>query len=174
MNPLLSISLYFLAVIASAWLLNTFVITRDVVSGDSMSDTLNDGDVVMLDILSFRLSSPKRSDLVVFTAPDRPDSLMIKRIIGLPGETVRMDEEGNIFINERQINDPHASEPANEAGLASGRGITLGKDEYFVLGDNRNHSMDSRFPQVRNVKKDKIRGRVLLRILPLKDFGKVK
>jgi len=174
MNPLLSISLYFLAVIASAWLLNTFVITRDVVSGDSMSDTLNDGDVVMLDILSFRLSSPKRSDLVVFNAPDRPGSLMIKRIIGLPGETVRMDEEGNIFINERQINDPHASEPADEAGLAAGRGITLGKDEYFVLGDNRNHSMDSRFPQVRNVKKDKIRGRVLLRILPLKAFGGVK
>ncbi len=174
MNPLLSISLYFLAVIAATFILNSFVITRDVVLGDSMADTLNDGDVVMLDLISYRFSSPKRWDLVVFPAPDRPDSYMVKRIVGLPGETVRIDEEGNLFINERQQNDSHATEITEDPGLASGRGVTLASDEFFVLGDNRNHSMDSRSPQVRNVKKEKIRGRVFLRILPFKDFGKVK
>ncbi len=158
---------------AAAWLLNSFVITRDVVSGDSMCDTLNDGDVVMLDLISYRFSSPKRNDVIVFPAPDNASTYMVKRIIGLPGETVRMDEEGSIFINDRLINDSHATQSAEDPGLAAGVGVTLGKDEYFVLGDNRNHSMDSRYVQVRNIKKRMIKGRVFFRILPLNGFGRI-
>ncbi len=173
-NSILSLSLYFLAVVGAAWLLNSFVITRDVVSGDSMYDTLNDKDVVMLDLISYRFSKPGRFDIVVFPAPDRKNSYMVKRIVGLPGETVRMDEEGNIFVNERLINDSHATEKVTDPGLAGGHGVVLGSDEYFVLGDNRNHSLDSRYENVRNVRKKLIKGRVFLRILPLNNFGKVK
>ncbi len=160
--------------VAAAWLLNSFVITRDVVLGDSMYDTLNDRDVVMLDLISYRFSKPGRFDVVVFPAPDQRNTYMVKRIVGLPGETVRMDEEGNIYINERLINDSHATEKVTDPGLAGGHGVVLGSDEYFVLGDNRNHSLDSRYENVRNIRKNMIKGKVFLRILPLDNFGKVK
>ncbi|MBQ7463476.1 MAG: signal peptidase I, partial [Lachnospiraceae bacterium] len=68
-NEALSLSLYFLVIVAAAWFLNSFVITRDVVSGNSMYDTLNDGDILMVDLLSYRFSSPKRFDIVVFPSP---------------------------------------------------------------------------------------------------------
>ncbi len=170
----LSLSLYFLAIVAAAWILNSFVITRDVVSGNSMYDTLNDGDMFMVDLLSYRFSSPKRFDVVVFPSPLEKNANIVKRIIGLPNETVSIDDEGNISVNGNVINDRYGTETINDPGLASGKGITLGSDEYFVLGDNRNDSLDSRSREIGNVKKKKIKGKAVFLIWPLKNFGKVK
>ncbi|MBO4375136.1 MAG: signal peptidase I [Lachnospiraceae bacterium] len=160
--------------VAAAWLLNSFVITRDVVSGNSMYDTLNDGDVLMVDLISYRFSSPKRFDIVVFPSPFEKNANIVKRIIGLPNETVSIDEDGNITVNGRIINDRYGTEKIADPGLAKGSGITLGNDEYFVLGDNRNDSLDSRSEKIGNVRKKKIKGRAVLIIWPFKDFGKVK
>lgn len=170
----MSLSLYFLVIVATAWFLNSFVITRDAVSGDSMYDTLNDGDILMVDLLTYRFSSPKRFDIVVFPSPFEKNANIVKRVIGLPNETVCIDEEGNILVNDRAINDRYGTEKINDPGLAGKKGITLGPDEYFVLGDNRNDSLDSRSEKIGNVKKKRIRGRAILRIWPLKDFGGVK
>ena len=172
-SGILSNSIYLLLVIAAAFLLNSFVITRDVVSGDSMYDTLSDKDVVMINRLTYSFSSPKRFDIVVFPDSDSLGGDIVKRIVGLPGETVRIDDEGNIYINERLLNEHYGIETIKDPGLASGRGITLSSDEYFVLGDNRNNSMDSRFAQIRNVKRSRIKGKVFFRILPLSSFGAV-
>ena len=170
----LSLSLYFLAIVAAAWLLNSFVITRDVVSGNSMYDTLNDGDILMVDLLSYRFSSPKRFDIVVFPSPFERNANIVKRIIALPNETVTIDDEGNIYINGQKLNDRYGTETIEDPGLASGRGISLGGDEYFVLGDNRNDSLDSRSHEIGNVKRKKIRGKAVLLIWPPGSFGKVK
>ncbi len=173
-GEVLSLSLYFLAIVATAWFLNSFVITRDVVSGNSMYDTLSDGDILMVDLLSYRFSPPKRFDIVVFPSPFEQNANIVKRVIGLPNETVCIDGEGNILINDRVINDRYGTEKINDPGLADGRGVTLGPDEYFVLGDNRNDSLDSRSAKIGNVKKKRIKGRAVFRIWPLNGFGKVK
>ncbi len=154
--------------------MNSFVITRDVVSGNSMYDTLNDGDMLMVDLLSYRFSSPKRFDIVVFPSPFEKNANIVKRVIGLPNETVSIDDEGNICVNGRTINDRYGTEVIIDPGLASGDGVTLGSDEYFVLGDNRNDSLDSRSHEIGNIKKKKIKGRAVFVIWPFKDFGKVK
>ena len=96
----------------------------------------------------------------------------IKRIIGLPGETIQIDEVGTIYINGEVLQESYGREIISEKhrGLAS-EPITLGEDEYFVMGDNRNNSSDSRLAEVGNIKRDQIIGRAWVRIWPLKDFG---
>ncbi len=172
-QELLSLSLYFFAVVAAAFIINSFVITRDVVSGNSMYDTLSDGDLIMVDLISYRFASPGRYDIVVFPSPYEKNANIVKRVIGLPNETVRIDDEGKIYINDREINDRYGSETILDAGLASGRGVTLGSDEYFVMGDNRNDSLDSRSYEIGNIKKKRIKGKAVFRIWPLSSFGKV-
>ncbi len=94
----------------------------------------------------------------------------MKRIIGLPGETVQIDLSGNIYINGEILEEDYGLEPINFPGLAQDP-ITLGEDEYFVLGDNRNNSSDSRDPSVGNIKRDDIMGKAWVRIWPLNKFG---
>ena len=95
----------------------------------------------------------------------------IKRVIGLPGETVRIDNQGDIYINDELLEEDYGREVIEDPGIAED-GITLGADEYFVLGDNRNNSSDSRDPDVGAVSKSQIRGHVWLRLRP--DFGLIK
>ncbi len=172
-GEVLNTSLYFLAIIVAAFILNRFVITRDVVTGDSMYDTLCDGDHIMVDLLSYRFSSPKRFDVIFFPSPYERNTFIVKRIIGLPNENVRIDEEGKIYINEKELTDRYGTEVIMDAGLASGRGVTLGSDEYFVLGDNRNDSLDSRSAEIGNIRKKSIKGKALFRTWPLESIGKV-
>ena len=98
---------------------------------------------------------------------------MIKRIIGLPGETVQIDENGNIYINGELLEENYGAETIQNPGRAANP-ITLGDDEYFVMGDNRNNSKDSRSEEVGNVKRSQIIGRAWLRIWPLNKFGLLK
>ena len=126
---------YFVCLLAVVFVINTFVVQRTMVSGDSMYPYLHNKDQLMMDKLSYRIHDPERFDIVVFpVVRDGKEEYYIKRVIGLPGETVQ---------------------------------IIDGDDEYFVLGDNRNRSDDSRYENVENLKREKIVGRAWVRIWPL-------
>lgn len=154
------------------FLITHFVGQRTVVSGSSMEDTLSDKDNLIVDKISYRLHDPERFDVVVFPPKYEEDTYYIKRIIGLPGEVVRIDSAGVIYINGEVLEESYGTETILNAGLAASE-ILLGPDEYFVLGDNRNNSTDSRFESVGNVEGDDIVGKAWLRVYPFGDFGLV-
>lgn len=165
--------LYILFVVAVVWVIITFVGQRTEVSGNSMNDTLQNGDNLWIDKLTYHFKSPERFDIVVFPYQDS-SVYYIKRIIGLPGEKIRIDEDGVIYINGTPLEEEYGKETIvpSMIGRAS-RDIILGEDEYFVMGDNRNDSKDSRFEEVGNIHKDELEGRAVFRIWPLSKFGKI-
>ena len=119
-----------------------------------------------MDKLSYRINDPAWIDIVVFPVVlDGKDEYFIKRVIGLPGETVQIID-GYVYINGEKLDENYGAEVMNDAGRAA-EPITLGDDEYFVLGDNRNRSDDSRYENVENLKREKIVGRAWVRIWPL-------
>lgn len=169
----LNTSLYILAVILASFLLLKFVVQRTDVIGESMMPCLNDGDSLMMDKISYRIHEPERFDIVVFPFRNNSGKNYIKRIIALPGETIHIDEDGNIYINGEIIEESYGREIIKVAGNAAGE-ITLDDHHYFVMGDNRNRSDDSRFDEVGLVSREEIIGRAWLRVWPLSDFGTLK
>lgn len=175
MKEMISTLLYLLAVLCLTWVVVTFVGQRTEVEGASMEATLSDGDNLIVDKITYRFKDPQRFDIIVFPFQYKEDTYYIKRIIGLPGETVQIDEQGNIYINGEILTESYGREiikPEN-IGIAS-EPITLGEDEYFVMGDNRNNSSDSRTEIVGNIHRDDIIGRAWLRIWPFSEFGLLK
>lgn len=173
LKEVLSTSVYLLIVLLAAYLIITYVGQRTQVSGSSMETTLSDGDNLIVDKISYRFHEPERFDIIVFPFQYAQNTYYIKRIIGLPGETVRIDEEGNIYINDELLEESYGREVIAYAGRAAEE-IQLADDEYFVLGDNRNNSSDSRDPSVGNIKRDDIIGRAWVRIWPFSKFGILK
>lgn len=172
LKEILSTVVYLLVVCGITFLVITFVGQRTVVDGESMLPMLNDGDNLIVDKLTYRFSDPERYDIIVFPFQYGKNVNYIKRIIGLPGETVQIDEEGNIYINGQILEESYGREVIRPDHLGIARNpITLGEDEYFVMGDNRNNSSDSRIPEVGNIKRDQIIGRAWVRIWPLSEFG---
>ena len=169
MREILSTAVYLLIVVALTFLFVQFVGQRTHVNGDSMNVTLEDGDNLIVDKLSYRLKDPKRFDIVVFPYQYQEKTYYIKRIIGMPGETVQVID-GMVYIDGEMLDETYGKEIMQYAGVAS-EPMTLGEDEYFVLGDNRNNSSDSRDPSVGNIKEDQIIGKAWLRIWPLNKFG---
>lgn len=173
LKEILSTSLYLLVVVVLCFLFIKFVGQRSLVIGSSMETTLSDKDNLVLDKLTYKFHDPERFDVVVFPFRNGERKNYIKRIIGLPGETVQIDYDGNIYINGEILEEGYGSEVINNPGLAA-EPITLGEGEYFVMGDNRNHSEDSRFAEVGAVSKDEILGRAWLRVYPIHKWGLVK
>ena len=138
--------LYIGIVLILSWLIVTFVGVRTVVDGQSMEPTLQDGNNLIVDKLSYRFRDPKRYEIIVFPYKYEENTYYIKRIIGLPGETVQV-KNGEVYIDGEILGEDYGAEAMEDAGIASDP-IELGTDEYFVLGDNRNHSSDSRDPSV--------------------------
>lgn len=171
-KELLHTGIYLLILLGITYLFVAFVGQRTQVSGDSMLPTLNDGDNLIVDKISYRFNDPQRFDIVVFPPRSEPNRLFIKRIIGLPGETVQIDENGNIYIDGELLVETYGREAINSEhiGIAS-EPILLGVNEYFVLGDNRNNSTDSRYAGVGNIRRDEIIGKAWLRIWPFSEFG---
>ena len=169
-KELLDTSIYLLVVLVLTYLVITFVGQRTQVSGSSMETTLSDEDNLIVDKISYRFSDPKRFDIIVFPFEYEEDTYYIKRIIGMPGERVQIDGEGNIYIDGEVLEESYGREIMESPGRAWEE-ITLAEDEYFVLGDNRNHSSDSRDPSVGNIKRKDIIGRAFLRIWPFEKFG---
>ena len=173
LKEILSTSIYLVVVLLLTYLIITYVGQRTRVNGSSMEPMLTNGDNLIVDKISYRFNDPQRYDIIVFPFRYEEKTFYIKRIIGLPGETVQIDDEGNIFIDGEQLDESYGKEVMLEAGRAS-EPITLQDDEYFVLGDNRNDSSDSRMEAVGNIKRDDIIGRAWVRIYPFDSIGVLK
>jgi signal peptidase I len=144
------------------------------IKGSSMEPNFHDGQYLLTDKLSYRFGIPKRGDVIVFKAPPNFKEEFIKRIIAIPGDTV-MVKNGKYFVNGVEIKEKYLpsefkTAPGNFA--IEGKQITVPSDSYFVSGDNRDHSLDSRNFGIIN--KDKITGRAWLIYWPPKDAGTIK
>ncbi len=170
LKEILSTSLYILFVLCAVYLVIHFVGQRTQVQGSSMEPKLSNEDNLIVDKISYRFHDPERFDIVVFPFRYEENTFYIKRVIGLPGETVRIDEKGNILINGEILEENYGKEVIQSPGRAYEE-IVLADDEYFLMGDNRNNSTDSRDPSVGNVRRDEIVGRAWLRIWPLDQVG---
>lgn len=173
LREILSTSLYFLVVIVAIYLTIHYVGQRTQVQGESMEPALEDGDNLIVDKITYRFNEPERFDIIVFPFKYKENTYYIKRIIGLPGETVQIGVGGTIYINEEPLTENYGKEVMVDPGSAYNP-ITLGEDEYFVLGDNRNNSSDSRSTSVGLIKRDNIIGRAWLRIWPFSKWGILK
>ncbi len=175
LKELLSTGLYLLFVLLLTWLLITFVIQRTEVEGSSMEGTLSHGDNLFVDKISYRFNEPERFDIIVFPFQYQEDTYYIKRIIGLPGETIQIDEKGNIYIDGEILQESYGREVIKPDNLGrAAEPVTLGEDEYFVMGDNRNNSSDSRTELVGNIHRDDIIGRAWVRIWPFEKMCVLK
>lgn len=172
MRELLNTAIYLLCVLGAVWLVITFVGQRTEVEGASMENTLHNGDNLIVDKLSYRFHDPERFDIIVFPFQFHDNTYYIKRIIGLPGETVQIMDDGSIYINGEKLEENYGMEVIKPETIGrAAEPIELGDDEYFVMGDNRNNSSDSRTDMVGNIKRENIIGKAWLRIWPVSDFG---
>ena len=150
------------------FLLITFGFEKTTVSGNSMDPILKDGDTVVVSKIAYAVLSPRRNDVIVYRQEGKEHSYnSVKRVIGLPGEKILI-EDGKIFIDGEPYEEINGVEPMVSGGIAEEE-ITLEKGEYFVLGDNRNQSEDSRYSSVGMVKKKEIVGKAWIRTSP--SFG---
>ena len=164
--------IYILVIIVISYLVITFVGQRTQVSGSSMETTLSDGDQLIVDKISYRFRDPNRYDIVVFPYQYEKNTYYIKRIIGLPGETVQI-VDGYVYIDGQKLDEHYGNEVMENPGLAADP-VVLGDDEYFVLGDNRNNSQASRAANVGVIHRDDLLGRAWIRIWPFNKFGVIK
>lgn len=175
LKEMISTLLYLLFVLCITWLLITFVGQRTEVEGGSMEPTLYSGDNLIVDKITYRFKDPQRFDIIVFPFQYKENTFYIKRIIGLPGETVQIDEAGVIYIDGEALQENYGKEIIRTENVGIARDpIVLGKDEYFVMGDNRNNSTDSRTEIVGNIRRGDIIGRAWVRIWPFSEIGVLK
>ncbi|MFV0343343.1 MAG: signal peptidase I [Anaerocolumna sp.] len=162
--------LYFAFVLLFVVLVHQFVGQQIEVNGSSMENTLHSKDHLILEKISYEVGDPKRYDIIVFKPYSyEKKTYYIKRVIGLPGDTVQIIDS-DIYINNGLLVENYGKDPIHDGGIAN-EPIVLGEDEYFLLGDNRNNSTDSRDSRVGIVNRSQILGRAWVRIWPLKDFG---
>ncbi len=153
------------AAVLIAVLLNAFVFKIVVVNKTSMVPTLNSGDKVFLSKITYTFSEPKSGDIIVFSRDNDPETYYIKRVIGLPGDTIDI-LDGKVYRNGVELNEPYIAEITEDT-----LSVTVPEGEYFVMGDNRNLSVDSKNPQFGNAKRENILGKVVFSISP---FGKIE
>ena len=161
--------LYIVLIIALTWTVVTFAGQRTEVSGSSMETTLSDKDQLIVDKMTYRFRDPKRYDIVVFPYQYQDNTYYIERIIGLPGETVQI-LSGMVYIDGMRLDEHYGNELMENPGIAE-EPLILGEDEYFVLGDNRNNSSDSRASDVGLIHRKDLIGRAWIRVWPLSQIG---
>ncbi|MCL1862719.1 MAG: signal peptidase I [Defluviitaleaceae bacterium] len=142
------------------------------VDGNSMAPTLEHGDIVVLNRLAYRLSRPQAGDIVAFPFAGNPSEFYIKRVIALPGDTVNF-LDGFFYVNHERLDDYFSQNPTLSLGDV-GFPIVVEEGHFFVLGDNRNGSQDSRFVSVGNIPRRQMVGRAGLRVWPLGRVGRVE
>lgn len=168
----LSLAVYTIIAIGLAVFVRFFVAAPFIVSGASMEPTFQNLNYLIVDRLTYDIGSPQRGDVVVFGLPEDTSRDLIKRVIGLPGETVVLQGDSVSIINKEHPNGFTLSEPyldPADLGGASDMRVTLGPDQYFVLGDNRRVSADSRLWGT--LPRKDIIGRVILRLYPFNEIG---
>lgn len=173
--------IYAIIIVVCVYVVPKYVVQRTEVSGPSMENTLHNEENILVEKVSYRFQDPERFDIIVFyhfydEVEDKNDEdsydFYVKRIIGLPGETVQI-VDNVIYINGEPIEENYGKNPTDYSGVAE-EPIVLDDDEYFVLGDNRAISQDSRYEEVGNIKKDKIVGKAWVRIYPFDKIGILK
>ena len=153
------------AVILLAYVLMNVVLEKVRVPGDSMEQTLSDGDSILMNKFAYSFGEPERGDVIVFKqSGSEHDYYDIKRIVGLPGETIQI-KNGKVYINDEPMEELIVCEEMRIPGLAD-TPVMLEENEYFVLGDNRNNSEDSRFANVGTVVREDIIGKAWLSLSP--------
>lgn len=157
-------SISFIVIILAIILIRLFIVTPVRVDGPSMNDTLQDGDILLLDKYDNKY---ERFEIVVF---NYNGERLIKRIIGLPGETVSY-KNNKLYINGNEIEDNYGLGYTEDFDLKNINLTKIPNNEYLVMGDNRNNSLDSRY--IGTISKDKILGSVKYRLFPFNKFGKV-
>ncbi len=164
--------LYGLIIIFCIYVMPQHVIQRTIITGSSMENTLQDQDNVLVEKFFFGLSDPKRFDIVVFYPyGEEEEDYYVKRVIALPGETIQIIGE-DIYINGEHLEENFGKQAITYQGIAE-EPLTLGNDEYFLMGDNREVSFDSRYEEIGAVHRDSIDGKALIRIWPFSEFGKI-
>ncbi len=175
-REILDLVIYVAVVALIVYLILHFVGQRTVVNGDSMDNTLKDGQSLIMDKISYRFHDPERFDIVIFPGPEEngESPYFIKRVIGLPGETVQI-VDGKVYIDgEKLESDVYGITDIIEYPGIAEEPLTLGEDEYFCLGDNRPVSYDSRYREVGPVTRGEFIGKVWIRIWPFSKFGPVR
>ena len=158
-----------IVVVALAVFIIIFLGDKISIVGNSMAGTIKSGQEILIDKMTYELHDIKRYDVIVYTSEiTGKKETVVKRVIGLPGEKIQI-VDSKIYINGNEIDDKYYK-GSFESGYVS-ETVTIGDDEYFVMGDNRNLSQDSRFEYVGNIKKDDIIGKAWMIISP---FNKIK
>jgi signal peptidase I len=153
--------------IAVIFTLVNLACARFVVDGPSMQPTFHTGQFIIVSRVNYLLGDPQRGEVVVFHYPNNPTQDYIKRVVGLPGDTVEI-RETLVYVNGELLNEPYINEPCQPSNCRD-NSWTLGEDEYFMMGDNRNHSRDSR--EFGPVKRQFLVGEALVRYWPPQDWG---
>lgn len=157
-----------MAVVLAAFIM-TFIARSFSVEGQSMEPTLHNGERLLVDEITYRFREPQRGEIIVLRFPANPRMRFIKRVIGVPGDNLLI-QNGRVVLNGRPLEEPYIAEAVQgEFGP-----YVVPPGTYFVLGDNRNHSEDSRFQAVGYVPKRLIVGRAILRYWPPTRIGLVR
>ena len=151
-------------VVFLALIIRLFVVQPFIVEGQSMLPTFSNNDYLITEKISYSIRSPKRGEIVIFHPPDNPTVNYIKRIVGLPGDSIEVRDQ-NVFVNSQKINEPYLTSNEQTNTATKDLNLTLKSGEYFVLGDNRNHSRDSR--EIGPIPYSSIVGRIWVRLLPI-------
>ena len=159
-------------VVFLAFVCALFFFRQVVVSDASMEPSVSMGSKVLINAAAYTISSLERGDIIVFSTDDDGEVLQIKRVVGLPGESVQI-KDGQIYINGELLQEDQEYDLINNPGIAE-TPVSLDKGEYFVLGDNRNNSIDSRHIEVGVVSLSQIKGKLWLRYSPSDEFGLVQ
>ena len=175
-RPVINFISHIIVVIILAWFIVYGYGNGLVNVGQSMEPTINAEETVLIDRVRYRFSRPSRYDIICFRLREPEtvyeNEISIKRIVGLPGETVQI-VDGDIYINNQKL-EPDMDLPETALpGIASDP-VLLGENEYFVLGDNRPASEDSRYEKIGNIPLQDITGRVWLRIRPISEIGFIR
>lgn len=160
-----------IVVVVTVLLINNFLLINARIPSESMENTIMVGDQIFGNRLAYKKADPKRYDIIIFRYPDDESQLFIKRVIGLPGETINI-VDGKVYVEGQET--PLEDDFIPEVMEGSFGPYTVPEDSYFVLGDNRNHSLDSRFWQNTFVAKEKILGKAELRYFPFTKIGLVR
>lgn len=155
------------AAVLIALAIDNFVIVNAQIPSGSMENTIMTGDRVIGNRFAYSFSDPQRFDIIIFRYPDDESQLFIKRIIGLPGETVEI-RDGKIYLNGSD--EPLEDVQTKETMVGSFGSYTVPENSYFVMGDNRNDSKDSRYWTNTFVTKDEILGKAIFRYWPISEF----
>jgi signal peptidase I len=169
-NPILEIIQFSLIALIIVIPIRMFIAQPFIVSGASMQETFQNGEYLIVDQISYHLHSPMRGDVVIFRYPKDPSKFFIKRVIGVPGDTITIEGSTVTITNEANpegfvVNEPYIKSMKPNTFISE----TLGEREYFVMGDNRDESSDSRVWGV--LQEERIVGRAFLRLFPPQEFG---